>query len=145
MAALPWKDGKAPLPVKDRPKCAYCREPLRPRVYRVHEKQTDDHGTRTVPIAREVRADRCLLAYLSSLLVTPCRVVPNPLVLPSKHSRFLGEKKVNKKWLTERLWYHMEAAKEELARRRRVEANDEFIQTAILILPDGTEQELSLA
>jgi hypothetical protein len=72
-------------------------------------------------------------------------VVPNPLVLPSKHSRFLGEKKVNKKWLTERLLYHMEVAKEELARRRRVEANDEFIQTAILILPDGTEQELSLA
>ncbi len=53
MAALPWKDGKAPLPVKDRPKCAYCREPLRPRVYRVYEKQTDDHGSRTVPIARE--------------------------------------------------------------------------------------------
>jgi len=53
MAALPWKDGKAPLPVKDCPKCAYCREPLRPRVYRVYEKQTDDHGSRTVPIARE--------------------------------------------------------------------------------------------
>src|SRR5260370_20339649 len=88
---------------------------------------------------------RAELAYLSWLLVTPCRVVPNPLVLPSKHSRFLGEKKVNKKWLTERLSYHMEVAKQELARRRRVEANDEFIQTAILILPDGTEQELTLA
>src|SRR5260370_10062283 len=38
----------------------------------------------------------------------------------------------------------MEVAKEELARRRRVEADDEFVQTAILILPDGREQESAL-
>src|SRR6266478_8285848 len=39
----------------------------------------------------------------------------------------------------------MEVAKEELARRRRVQADDGFVQTAILILPDGTEHELALA
>jgi len=61
-----------------------------------------------------------------------------------KHSLFLGEKKVNKQWLTERIVYHMEVAKEELARRRRVKADDEFTQTAILILPDGQEEELAL-
>ncbi len=53
MAALPWKDDKAPLPVRDRPKCAHCRESLRPRVYRVYQNQIDEHGSRSVPIARE--------------------------------------------------------------------------------------------
>ncbi len=52
---------------------------------------------------------------------------------------------MNKQWLTERIVYHMEVAKEELACRRRVKADDEFAQTAILILPDGKEQELALA
>jgi len=51
---------------------------------------------------------------------------------------------VNKQWLTERILYHMEVAKEQLTRRRRVEADDEFVQTAILILPDGREQESAL-
>jgi len=52
---------------------------------------------------------------------------------------------VNTQWLTERILGHMEVAKEELARRRRVKADDGFVQTAILILPDGTEHELALA
>lgn len=52
---------------------------------------------------------------------------------------------MNTQCLTERILYHMEVAKEELARRRRVEADDEFVQTAILILPDGREHELALA
>jgi len=53
MAALPWKNGKAPVPVKDRPQCAYCGKPLRPRIDRIWEQQTDARGTRPVPVARE--------------------------------------------------------------------------------------------
>ncbi len=52
---------------------------------------------------------------------------------------------MNEQWLTERILYHMEVAKEHLMRRRRVGADDEFVQTAILILPGGREQELALA
>ncbi len=51
---------------------------------------------------------------------------------------------MNEQWLTERILYHMEVAKEHLMRRRRVGADDEFVQTAILILPDGREQESAL-
>jgi len=53
MAALPWKDGKRPPPVKDRPKCAYWGKPLRPHVSHIWEKQTDEQGTRCVPVAKE--------------------------------------------------------------------------------------------
>src|SRR5260370_20716146 len=69
----------------------------------------------------------------------------NPRVVRPKHSLLLRREQVNEQWLTERILYHMEVAKEHLMRRRRVGADDEFVQTAILILPDGREQELVLA
>jgi len=52
---------------------------------------------------------------------------------------------VDKQRLKERIGYHMEVAKNDLAARRRVEDEDEFVQTAILVHPEGYEQEVPLA
>jgi hypothetical protein len=52
---------------------------------------------------------------------------------------------VDKQRLTERISYHMGVAKKDLAGRSQVGAEDQFVQTAILVHPEGYEQEVPLA
>jgi hypothetical protein len=52
MKRLPWKDGKAPLPPKQRPKCHYCGRPLRP-IYGLEWARVErDSGFINTPVAR---------------------------------------------------------------------------------------------
>jgi hypothetical protein len=51
---LPWKDGIAPLPIKERPQCHYCGKRLEPLTIAHYERRDTPLGFTQAPVYRRL-------------------------------------------------------------------------------------------